>query len=808
MALETYRSKRDFAASPEPEGKAPVPHDEDLGFVIQKHDARRLHYDFRLELGGVLLSWAVTRGPSLDPGEKRLAVHVEDHPLDYADFEGTIPKGEYGGGEVIVWDRGTWHPEHDPVKALAKGHLDFDLRGEKLRGRWHLVRMARRPRDKRENWLLIKGADDFARAPGDPDILEEKPASVKTGRALAAVEAPRKKPGKSKAPDFIPPSLATPRPNAPTGAHWLHEIKFDGYRLQAHLRDGRARLLTRTGLDWTARFGPDVPAALAGLAASEAILDGELVVETGNGASDFGTLQADLAEGRTDRFRYYAFDLLFLDGTDLRRVPLETRKARLAALLDKAPDPLRLSGHFVEEGEMILRHACRLGLEGIVSKRRDGAYVSGRTTAWIKSKCSDRQEFVILGYMPSSTGTEAIGSLLLGHYEEGRLIPAGRVGTGFTQAVARDLHRRLAPLRRAEPAFEGAKAADRREARFVEPDLVAEVEFANWTADGLLRHARFRGLREDKPAREVVRETEAKGNDMPRSTVKLTHPDRIYWSDAGVTKEGLAGYYTQVWPRMAPHVTGRPLALLRCPEGTGGSCFFQKHAWKGQSKEILTAPDPLSEDESPQEIVGIGGLDGLIGLVQGAALEIHCWQPTLTDLEHPDQIVMDLDPGEGLDWAAIVAGAEEVRARLRDAGLATFVKTSGGKGLHVVVPLTPKAGWDKVRSFTRSIARAMAADSPDQYVATVTKAKRRGRILIDYLRNGRGATAVAPWSSRARPGAPVSMPLPWEDLPGIRPDQFTVPTALARLAEPDPWADFRAAATPLPSPRRRRRAGG
>lgn len=829
MALEAYRKKRDFAATSEPKGGPERPAGAaapgELSFVVQKHAARRLHYDLRLEFGGVLWSWAVTRGPSLAPHEKRLAVRTEDHPLEYGEFEGTIPKKEYGGGTVLVWDRGAWKPVHDAKRGQAKGHLEFELDGERLRGRWHLVRMAQKPRDKRENWLLIKAEDGFARTEDAPDILEEHADSVKTGRSIAEIgrEAPgwsaktgrtvhqrgaqhprikaaRKRPH----PGFVSPALATLRTDAPTGDRWIHEIKFDGYRLQAHLRQGEAALLTRTGLDWTGRFGPRVAAALAALPAGEAIIDGELVVETPGGASDFSILQADLSDGRTDRFVFYAFDLLYLDGLDLREAALGDRKDALEALIRGAADPLRYSGHFDEEGEVILRHACRLSLEGVVSKLRDGKYRSGRGKGWIKSKCLQRQEFVVLGFMPSSTSRKAIGSLLLGHHDaQGKLIPAGRVGAGFSQRVAEDLFARLDRLTRAEPAFSGPlDAASRRELRFVAPELVAEVEFSNWTADGSLRHSVFRGLREDKPAQDVVREDHAargKGGARPVSAVKLTHPDRLYWKDAGVTKEGLASYYTQVWPRIAPHVVARPLALLRCPQDIAGPCFFQKHAWRGQSKDILTARDPrdTSDDSS---ITAIDGLDGLIGLVQGAALEIHGWQSQLNDLERPDQMVMDLDPGEGVSWTEVIDAAQEVRDRLRQAGLASFVKTSGGKGLHVVAPLRPEAGWEAVKAFAKAVADAMAADSPERFVATMAKARRRGKILIDYLRNGRGSTAVAPYSTRAREGAPVSMPLGWDELdPGVGPAYFTVLNAPTRLAglTADPWGEFRAAAEPI-----------
>lgn len=825
MALDTYRQKRDFTRTPEPKGASRRAAGN--SFVVQKHDARRLHYDFRLEMDGVLKSWAVTRGPSLVPAEKRLAVHVEDHPLDYGGFEGTIPKGEYGGGTVIVWDRGTWKPLGDAAKGLAKGHLEFELDGDKLAGRWHLVRMAGRPREKRDNWLLIKGDDAHARAPDDPDILEERPESVKTGRQVEdvageapgwssktgridkAASAPVRGARKAPLPDFVPPQLATLKPQAPAARGWVHEIKFDGYRLQARLSGGKARLLTRGGLDWTEKFGAAVPKALSALPAKEAILDGELVVEASGGASDFSALQADLSAGHADRFAFYAFDLLHLDGYDLRQAPLVERKAALARLLETASPGLRYSEHFAEDGELVLRHACRLSLEGVVSKRAGGKYRSGRGRDWIKSKCGDRQELVIGGYVPSSTSARAIGSLVLGVFEDGALRHAGRVGTGFSRAVAEDLFRRLGALEReASPFADRLDAEARRGVRFVEPHLVAEVEFRDWTADGLLRHAAFRGLREDKPAAEVVREDavgEDKGTNRKRAPaqakprVRLTHPDRVYWKDAGVTKEGLASYYAQVWRLMAPHVVSRPLALMRCPGGTAQKCFFQKHAWKGISREILVAADPLDE-EGDNSLIAIDSLDGLIGLVQGATLEIHPWQAGLDDLEKPDQMVIDLDPGDGVAWSAVLHAAREARERLEAAGLAAFVKMTGGKGLHVVAPLRPAAGWEAVKGFARGVAEAMAGDDPRRFIAKATKAERKGRIFVDYLRNGRGATAIAPYSTRARQGATVAMPLGWDELePAIGPGHFTVGNAMARLDSlaADPWADFREAARPL-----------
>ena len=831
MALEQYRAKRNFEATPEPRPTAPGL-DDSHGFVVQKHAARRLHYDFRLELDGVLKSWAVTRGPSLVPGEKRLAVAVEDHPLEYGSFEGTIPKGEYGGGAVLVWDRGTWAPIGDAHAGLAKGHLEFELMGDKLKGRWHLVRMRARPRDKHETWLLIKGDDAFARSEEAPDILEERPDSVATGRPIE--EVAKEAPGWSSRtgrierggaslelpdlasvngakrallPRFVEPMMATLVTAPAPGDRWLHEIKFDGYRIEARVDRGRVTLLTRRGLDWTARFGTAIIEALKALPVSQALIDGELVVENAAGASDFSALQAALSEGAADRVVFYAFDLLCLNGFDLREAPLVERKRLLEAVLGKGAGPLRCSGDFDEDGEIVLRHACKLGLEGIVSKLRDSPYRSGRGRSWTKAKCSARQEFVVGGFVPSTAAHNAIGSLVLGVHDGGALRHVGRVGTGFTAPASRDLYARLEPMRLSSSPFSNRLgAAEARQVRFVRPVFVAEVDVRGWTADGLLRQASFKGLREDKPAGEVVRESPP--SDPPAqpqsSAVELTHPDRLYWPDVGVTKQGLADYYAQAWLRMAPFVVGRALALVRCPAGVTGQKFFQKHAWKGVNSAIALVDDPK---EKGAALISIRNFDGLAALVQMAVLEIHPWGSTVADWERPDTIVMDLDPGDNVAWEVVIEAAREVRERLEQAGLAAFVKTSGGKGLHVVAPVKPGAGWPEVKAFTKGIADAMTADSPQRYVATIAKAKRKGKILIDYLRNQRGMTAIAAYSTRARPGAAVSMPLGWDELsPAIGPAHFTVANAPARLAalSRDPWGGFRAAEAPIEGRGRRR----
>ncbi|CDN55560.1 DNA ligase D [Neorhizobium galegae bv. officinalis bv. officinalis str. HAMBI 1141] len=835
MALETYNQKRNFKVSPEPQGKVSGGRKAKASgnsFVIQKHDATRLHYDFRLELDGVLKSWAVTRGPSFVPGEKRLAVHVEDHPLDYGGFEGMIPKGNYGAGAVLLWDRGTWDPIGDPHKGYKKGHMEFELKGEKLEGRWHLIRMARREGEKRENWLLVKGEDEFARAEGDKDILDEMPLSVKSGKTLDEIwgrKAPtgrsagkpkaktKSDPGREKSdiaaskikgarkaelPDFVEPQLATLVKSAPSGKRWVHEIKLDGYRLQARIENGKVKLLTRTGLDWTHKFGDEIIAEFGKLSPADAIIDGEVAVEAGSGATDFSLLQQDLSEGRDDRFTFYAFDLLHLDGYDLTGATLLKRKEALETLLTGSGPALRFSEHFSDEGGLVLKHACRLSLEGIISKISDAPYRPGRGRDWVKSKCSARQEFVIAGFVPSSVSRTAIGSLVMGYYDKGKLRHAGRVGTGYSNAMAQSLFKRLQEIQTGESPFDEKLAGvEKKDVVFVRPELVAEVEFRGWTADAHIRHAAFRGLREDKDPKDIVREggpvNAAEQPKPPKRTVNLTHPDRVYWPDAGVTKAGLADYYTEVWRLMAPFVVNRPLALVRGPDGIGKPLFFQKHGWKGMTKNAVLVKDPTDPAE---EDITIRDLDGLLGLVQGATLEIHPWGSTLDDWEKPDMVNIDLDPGEGVSWTDIIAAAHEVKRRFEDMGLVAFVKTSGGKGLHVVAPVKPKAEWPEVKAAMKALADGMAGDDPDKYVSTITKSKRSGKILIDYLRNGRGNTAVAPYSTRARPGAPVSMPVEWDELGGaIGPNYFTAINAPARIAQQtsDPWGDFRKAEAPI-----------
>ena len=817
--LKEYARKRDFARTPEP---APAPAArKGTGFVVQKHDARRLHYDLRLELDGVLKSWAVTRGPSLTVGEKRLAVRTEDHPLQYLDFEGNIPRGEYGGGSMIVWDRGRWTPEGDPHKGLAKGHLAFALEGARLRGRWHLVRMRPKPGEKSEPWLLIKSEDEFARPPGAAEITDEATTSQLSGRtnnelaaagelradhrARRAMAKSRRRPlpdiGKIRGarkgllPTFLESSLASPCDKPPSGPKWIHEIKHDGYRIQARI-DGRTiRLLTRKALDWTDRFH-GIAAALPALGLSSALIDGEIVVENEAGLTNLNDLQSDLKSGRQDRFRYFAFDLLYCEGFDLTAAPLVERKALLAQVVGGLPpaSPIRFSEHLDADGPTVLEHSCRLGLEGIISKRKDLPYRAGRSEQWLKSKCWQSQEFVILGYVPSTAGSGMAGALALGYYDKGALCYAGRVGTGWSTAQAAALRADLDKLKAPKPKLKAALPAGAdKGVVWAEPRLVCEVEYRDWTSDGLIRQSSFRGLREDKPVTEVVLEVDRKTiKARPAAAapagVKLTHPERILWPEPGITKQGLADFYIDIADWILPHVVGRVLSLLRAPSGIGEKGFFAKHAWAGLTDAVRRVR--VGEKEP---MLVIDDLAGLLNLVQASVVEIHPWGSRADHLERPDRLIFDLDPGEDVRWRAVIEAAHAVRAKLRALGLESFVKTTGGKGLHVVVPVEPTLDWPRAKAFTARFAEGMAREQPNRYVATMAKRVRRERIFIDYFRNERGATAVGAYSTRAFPRATVSTPLAWDELSeGLRSDHFTVDNLRHRLGglKRDPWHGF------------------
>ncbi|HEV2099404.1 MAG TPA: DNA ligase D [Stellaceae bacterium] len=832
MALTEYRRKRDFAKTPEPAGAvAPLATSQRLSFVIQKHAARRLHYDFRLELDGVLKSWAVPKGPSLDPGEKRLAVHVEDHPLEYGGFEGVIPEGQYGAGTALIWDRGTWTPlDPDPDAAYAKGNLKFVLDGEKLHGKWALVRMGGKHAGRRgENWLLIKERDPAAVPQSADAIVADNPRSVVTGRALEDIAADRDRvwgpngeeptsadpqprfariPGARKArmPVDPRPQLATAADQAPDGPQWFHEIKYDGYRLLARLRNGKAQLLTRAGLDWTEKF-PALAAEIGNMPFANVLLDGEIVYLEADGTTNFAHLQDAISNQRTDRLIFYAFDLLHLDGYDLSAAALEDRKATLATLIPAhSAGILRYSDHQVGRGPEFFHQACDYALEGIVSKRRDRPYRPGRGNDWVKVKCSNRDEFVVIGFTDPAGHRQGLGALLLGYHDaQGALQYAGRVGTGFDDKALAELRARLRPLERHTPPVGPLpKSVSLKGVHWSEAELVAEVRYANWTADKLLRHATFLGLRDDKSAAEIVRDADATQAPAPSAPakpvttrrpardgtiefegVRLTNPDRVLYPEEGITKLDLARYYAEIADWALPQLAHRPLSVVRCPTGLGGETFFQKHAGAGTPKAVV----PVKIDGETH--LAIEDLAGLVSLVQIGVLEIHPWGSTVDNVERPDRITFDLDPDIGLPWSQVTAAAIEIRDVLGGFGLQSFAKTTGGKGLHVVVPLTPELDWDQAKSFTKAVADYVAAQNPERYTTNQSKRAREGRLYIDYLRNARGATAIGAYSTRARQGAPIAIPLFWSEVEdAIRSESFTVATVPARLKalKSDPWA--------------------
>jgi bifunctional non-homologous end joining protein LigD len=878
MTLREYRRKRDFRKTPEPRGqKAAQGHG--LSFVVQKHDASHLHYDFRLEWAGVLRSWAVPKGPDLNPANKRLAMQVEDHPLEYGGFEGTIPAGEYGGGTVMLWDQGTWEPVGDAAKGFRDGRLKFILHGEKLHGGWMLVRRGGAQAEPGErHWFLFKERDKYAKA-GKP-ITETKTLSVTTGRDLEEIAAQsdrvwgpngevpqrggrKQKPAvkakstrkrsastatrtstskgaalhtllalpnvkTAKLPLTQHVELATLAKQAPEGDDWLHEIKFDGYRMLCRIDGDKARFISRNGHEWTRKF-PELAAAAARLPVKQAMLDGEVVALEPNGVTRFQGLQQAFQTGRTGDLAYFVFDVLHVDGRDVTRLPLVDRKKIAKAIVTQRGQPsIRYSDHLEGSGEQICSEACRLHLEGIVSKRRDSAYRPGRGLDWLKVKCSQREEFVIGGFTAPGGSRDHFGAILIGYHDQaGKLVYAGRVGTGFDQRTLAALHRKFAKLKQARSPFANLAGTTgaARGVTWLRPKLVAEIEFSNWTDDGLLRHPAFQGLREDKPAQDVVRDEPISSNevkalqrqpangrakqraaasknnngkiahvasrngaDIEVAGVRLSHPDKVLYPAAGISKHDLANYYAAVAEWMLPHVVHRPLAVVRCPAGQGGKCFFQKHPGEGAAEELREV-DVAASGESEFHLA-IDDLAGLVALVQMSVLEIHVWGSRVSKLESPDRLTFDLDPDPTVQWPAVVRAARDVRATLEELGLTSFLKTTGGKGLHVVVPIQPKLDWDEAKAFCKSVTDLIVGAAPDRYVGKMSKAARKGKIFIDYLRNGRGATAVAAYSTRARSGATVSTPIAWDELTArMRSDHFTianVPMRLARLKH-DPW---------------------
>ena len=782
--LARYNAKRDFTKTAEPAGTLAPGHGN--SFMVQKHDATRLHWDFRLELDGVLKSWAVTRGPSLDPDEKRLAVRTEDHPLSYATFEGTIPKGEYGGGTVMLWDRGTWSPiAGKSAKDLEKGHLHFVLDGERMKGEWLLIRLKPRGKERNENWLLRK-IDDAA-AGGTDTLVETALTSVATGRTMQEIaegapahlpSSPRKRGSRSSAtstkrdsrvrgsdgrgfgermPGFEAPQLCTLVNSVPTGTEWLHEVKYDGYRALVAIGGGKAKVFTRNGLDWTDKFARIADAA-ARLPLASALIDGEIVAFK-DGRPDFSTLKDAISN--TGEMTLFAFDLLHLDGEDLTALPNVQRKERLRPLVTGDDPRLQFSEHILGSGEQLFETMCREGYEGVVSKKADAPYRGKRTQAWLKIKCTRRQEFVIVGWTPSDKA-RGFRSLLLGVREGGKLRYAGKVGTGFSVALMNDLREQLDKLARKTPTVDAPKGAVRG-AKWVTPKLVAEIAFTETTPDGVLRHPSFLGLRGDKDAAEVVVEKPAPLPTPAAPAVKVSNRDRVIFPESKVTKGDLADHYAAVAGIMLPWAGNRPISLVRCPQGRAKHCFFQKHD-AGSFGDAVHQVPIREKDGSTEDYLYVSDAAGLVACVQMGTIEFHGWGSTVAALERPDRLVFDLDPDEGLDFGDTKKAAEFLKEQLAELGLASFPLLSGGKGVHVVVPLTPQAEWPAVKDFASRFAAALAQAQPDRFVANMSKAKRKGRIFIDWLRNQRGATAIMPYAARARPNAPVAAPVSWTEL--------------------------------------------
>jgi bifunctional non-homologous end joining protein LigD len=859
--LSRYQSMRDFGVTEEPRGAARKPKSQPrdgLPFVIQKHAATRLHYDFRLGWDGVLKSWAVTKGPSYNPADKRLAVQVEDHPWEYRDFEGIIPKGQYGGGTVMVWDKGVWIPHGDVEQGLKDGRLKFELHGKKLVGDWALVRMhGRNDRPDKPNWLLIKEKDEFARDDSSAQITDEAPDSAASGRSMEQITARKdrvwnskdsssnaeqstaeakksqqkkiqkssvrkplagvKKLPKEKFPGFISPHLAQTSTAAPSGEGWIHELKLDGYRIQIQVQSDerpgrgirRVKLLTRKGLDWSARM-PDIAAAAQQLPVASAILDGEAVVLDGRGVSNFSDLQAAFQGDRRSYITYYAFDLLHLDGHNLRALPLTKRRSLLEKLLIGAEGaPLKMSESIEGKGAVVFEKACALGAEGIVSKLATSKYASGRSGTWLKIKCHLEQEFVVGGFTLPSNGTVGVGSLLLGYYQAGKLLYAGRTGTGFTQSTHRTLRARLDELASKQSPFIDLPRDMQRDAHWVKPQLVAQVAFSTWTRGNLVRQAAFKGLREDKPAHEVTRETailqegreftkaaRQSSYDLPRKgkavmrDSELTHPEKVLDAESGLTKRALAEYFEAVADNMLPHVAGRPLSVVRCPDGNRKPCFFQKHVGMGTAHEVKSVTIRNRKSGAKEEFLTVDSISGLIGLAQMGVLEIHTWGARNDSVDHPDRIAFDLDPDPSIDWETLAATAQEFKRRLAKVGLKSFLKMTGGKGLHVVAPIRPEHEWPAVKQFAHELVLQLEREDPKLYITKMSLAARKNRIFLDYLRNDREATSIAPYSPRARSGAPVAMPLKWDELKSANMPKFYISDFdrwQGRLRR-DPWS--------------------
>ncbi|MBC5764859.1 DNA ligase D [Ramlibacter albus] len=814
-ALKLYREKRHFDQTPEP-AEGGVPNEQARAFVIQKHWASRLHYDFRLELQGTMKSWAVPKGPSYDPADRRMAMPTEDHPIAYNRFEGTIPAGNYGAGKVIIWDKGTWHPLGDPAKGYREGRLKFELRGHKMHGRWTLVRMSGKgDDDKRQPWLLIKERDEWVRPATEYSVVDEMADSVKhledrpgavappssKAATLAPTDGPPKGSRKAALPKELTPQLATLVDEPPAQSdEWLYEVKFDGYRMLARAEGGRVKLVTRNGNDWTSKLR-QLQEALEGMDLPDGWYDGEIIMPGTDVPADFQALQNAFDSARTASIVYYLFDLPYCAGYDLREVPVEQRREVLKRIVERKPHGnVRFSEVFDAPAHAVLDSACRLGLEGVIAKRKGSAYVTRRSSDWIKLKCHKRQEFVIGGYTDPKGSRVGIGSLLLGVHEDGKLRYSGNVGTGFNDKVLADLRGKLEALKADRSPFQAGSEIPRN-AHWVKPQLVCEVQFGEWTRDGRVRHSVFHGLREDKPASRIVREqavhdapvdkpaASASSVALP-ATLRVSHPDRVVDAQSGITKIQLVRYYALVTPLMMPHLKHRPIAMVRAPEGIGHELFFQKHLDRYKMKGMVEL-DPAIWPGTPP-MIEVGKPEGLLSAAQMNVVEFHTWNGTVPAIDKPDRMTFDIDPGEGVTWPQIQEAAQLVRALLDELELPVFLKTSGGKGLHLVVPLRKKFDWDTVKDFSQAIVQHLARTLPDRFVAKSGAKNRVGRIFIDYLRNGYGATTACAWSARARPGLGISVPVRWDELKSLKGGaHWTVSTVHERLdAGNEPWSDY------------------
>jgi bifunctional non-homologous end joining protein LigD len=798
-SLTTYHKKRDFKLTAEPKGREARKSGKKLKFVIQMHAARRTHYDFRLEWNGVMKSWAVTRGPSFNPADKRLAVRTEDHPVEYNKFEGVIPEKQYGAGPVMIWDEGVWFPEDDPDKMEKKGRIDFTIKGGRMQGAWHLVRM--RTQERGENWLLIKGSDDYALdSRANEKFMAAQDTSIITGRTMdeileagigrtvgrkkavakKATKAPAKKSSvkKNNAPSlstlmkaYDSPALATLVDQAPLSGDWVHEIKYDGYRLMAFISAGKVILRTRGNKDWTHKFEP-LARALAKLDVHDAVLDLEACVLDEQGRTNFSRLQEALTAGDSQKIEGWVFDLLHHDGQDYRGEALLERKKVLAQLLKKAKPPLHYSDHF-ESAPDLLTKACKIGAEGLVSKQKQSTYHGRRTKDWLKSKCGMAQEFVIGGFMPSKDDNKAIGALLLGYYQGGKFLYAGKVGTGFSRKLAREIYKKLAALATEDNPFPEKPPLGLRAYVYVKPVLLCEVSFMEWTADKHIRHGSFKGLREDKapkavkqevpePVRKIARSAKSSKDSEVVGGVTITHATREVYPGTEITKGDVARYYERVAPLMLPFIKGRLISLMRCTEGINGQCFFQRNPMKGMGDAIKSKP--VTHNGKKHEYLYVEDEKGILQLAQMGTLEFHSWQSTLAEKDKPNQIIFDLDPDPSVPFEAVKLGAEDVRKRLSIIGLETYARLSGGKGIHVVVPIKAAYKWDVVKAFARDFAEGMARDVPEAYVANMSKARRKGKIFIDFFRNDFSSTAIVPFSLRARDRAPLAWPVSWATL--------------------------------------------